>query len=504
MSSIFCAETDANSYQLFSWGYYNFCSKNFATSEKFFNKFFEKTDLKDVQSPLIGYLNFLFETKNYQKFLALFDAHKDYFAQNEQIQFIHAMVLRSMSRFEESIQEFKNLNKKFPHNQELAYYAILASLTNLDFKNALESIENLFKSNSATRSNYVFHLLASRCYIGINDLKNAKSSIDKCVQLHPQSPHGWLMYGMIYKIAQEINNAIYGYSRLLDLVGSDKTIEQELFNLKIRQKSICQKSLDKAIELYNSNKIELALELLNKSFSENNFELEDFNTAMILKIEILTALNKGSDALKLLEQLIVKQPNNKVWYETLNLFYHGTQNKKEIAKLINKIAESQQQNILANLYAADIILRTDSAKGIKYCYKCINLTKDPDLKSKIIFQIASTHYQDKKFNELEKVLTENLNNNQYAPLINLAAYYYTTKGKNLKLAQELIDRIFTGKNENLKNNPQILDTRALIWYKNKEYDKAVKSFGQLAALSPDDKLIEKHLNKAKMKLNGSK
>ena len=56
----------------------------------------------------------------------------------------------------------------------------------------------------------------------------------------------------------------------------------------------------------------------------------------------------------------------------------------------------------------------------------------------------------------------------YAPLMNLLAYYYESKGNNLGEAQRLIDIALKAD----ANNAHYLDTQAQIFYKQKEYAKA--------------------------------
>jgi predicted Zn-dependent protease len=77
----------------------------------------------------------------------------------------------------------------------------------------------------------------------------------------------------------------------------------------------------------------------------------------------------------------------------------------------------------------------------------------------------------------------------YPPLLNLLAHHYATKGNNVARASELIAAACTLD----PHNPHILDTKALIMYKQQEYAQAHELLTTLHKSNPHDATILIHL-----------
>jgi predicted Zn-dependent protease len=115
--------------------------------------------------------------------------------------------------------------------------------------------------------------------------------------------------------------------------------------------------------------------------------------------------------------------------------------------------------------------------------------------SKILFQLGLLHYYDQKWDAMVEVLVEGKNLNQnFAPLLNLLAYYYATKGKNLKEAENLMLKVLQQ-----ETNPHFLDTQALVLYKQKKYDDAHKLLATVIKQIPQDSTVLYHLAKTMKK-----
>ena len=82
------------------------------------------------------------------------------------------------------------------------------------------------------------------------------------------------------------------------------------------------------------------------------------------------------------------------------------------------------------------------------------------------------HYDSHNNKELKKVIAHAQQLTiPFAPLLNLIAYHYADNNDNVK-AQELLDRALKIDS----TNPHFLDTQALIYYKQKNYQKNQQFF----------------------------
>lgn len=99
---------------------------------------------------------------------------------------------------------------------------------------------------------------------------------------------------------------------------------------------------------------------------------------------------------------------------------------------------------------------------------------------------------------MEAALEQGLHlNTNFLPLMNLLAHHYATKGHNVPKAATLMAEILTHD----KTNPHLLDTHALILYKQKQYADALALLQRLHADIPQDATIMLHLALTHDKLN---
>ena len=130
----------------------------------------------------------------------------------------------------------------------------------------------------------------------------------------------------------------------------------------------------------------------------------------------------------------------------------------------------------------------------------LTLTNNATLKTKILFQMALIQYEEKKFDQMKTTLEQALTLNvQFPPVFNLISYYYATKGKDLNKAQKFATKAL----QTDKNNPHFLDTQAVIYYKQKKYNKALTLLQKLTEQVTDDATIRINLAKVNYKLNNT-
>lgn len=150
------------------------------------------------------------------------------------------------------------------------------------------------------------------------------------------------------------------------------------------------------------------------------------------------------------------------------------------------------------MYYADILLKIKAhEKALVLLEKAYDLTTNNSLREKIMYQVFVLHTDSRKHEELKKIaLRVEQAPLTFSPLLNALAYYYATKGNDLKKAEIYSTKALAVD----KNNVHFLDTQALIWYKQGHLHKAQQLLYRLRQESPNDYFILKHVAKVEHKL----
>jgi predicted Zn-dependent protease len=182
------------------------------------------------------------------------------------------------------------------------------------------------------------------------------------------------------------------------------------------------------------------------------------------------------------------------------LHYNGAP-ADTVLKTLQAIGRECPNNVLVALYSADIQIRMDAKKdAITTLSTIAPHIIDLPLRTKVLFQLGLLYFEHGNYTAMRTVLEQGkaLNTN-FLPLLNLLAHYYATKGNDIAQAQELIRTVHAQD----QNNPHYLDTKALILYKQKEYDQACTLLEKLHAAHPHDATIALHLAKTVQRMGDS-
>jgi tetratricopeptide (TPR) repeat protein len=214
--------------------------------------------------------------------------------------------------------------------------------------------------------------------------------------------------------------------------------------------------------------------------------------ALLLKVQILADSNLDA-ALSLLERLLAQNNHQELWLEALHLLtYNGLPYKKALAVLQN--VEKQKVTSLALiLYKADLALRDgNNALALPALHTAYKLATAASIKQAVALQIALIYYDQREWQKAQAILENALTlHEHHAALNNLLAYVYATKIADLTKAQAAIKRALALE----PKNPHILDTQALIFYKQKNYSQAATLLEHVVEQCPNDYTALYHLAK---------
>ncbi|GEM_PF-629898 len=377
-----------------------------------------------------------------------------------------------------------------------------------ELEKAIKVVQSYLNKAVKKASNFVFRFLEARLYLKMGDRKRALQSIEETLSMQPRFEMGWFLFAQLKEKQGDIKNAIKGYGNYLELASSKtrnlaghlllKAIEAKLLKLIFSQfiKKHPKFSPDKLktyrnklINLLNKKKYKEALERLDDSFAEQ----EHNEHARLFKIQLLGATKKYKQAATLIKQWIIEDPTNSLWFETLHLLFFTGLDSKFVINTLQEIEKIYPKNLLTMLYLADMLARVARNKeAIAYNAKALELTDNKELQTSILFQLGLLYYEEKQFAKMQTILERGYSLGlDYAPLLNLLAYHYTTRGKNIKKAQKLVNAAL----KQYPDNPHFLDTQALIFYKQQKYDKALALLEKISKQEPNDATIMKHLAK---------
>jgi len=172
----------------------------------------------------------------------------------------------------------------------------------------------------------------------------------------------------------------------------------------------------------------------------------------------------------LLSQRIAKESDELLWTKTLYLATYSGMPRTQCIKAFEFLIKEHPNNIMCILYCTDLCIREGAIdQAIAHLKNALNIQLDGKILGKIAYQLALLYYQENNYPLLFSYLEKAYEYNDQCPYINNAfAYYWATKGKNIKHAYSFIEKALTID----PHNPYFLDTKALILYKEKQYEKA--------------------------------
>ncbi|MBU4269472.1 hypothetical protein KJ644_01855 [Candidatus Dependentiae bacterium] len=492
---------NANNYETYMRGCVDYMSGDYNSAMQNFEKL-EKTENSIYAKE--RYIRFLFETNQFDKIVNLDQKVKDVFKGNLDIEKIFAQSYLHLGHGEKASNFINKLIKENPHDLQLSYFKVLNLIKTGKLDEALTVIDECIKDQNLESKQFLFYFLASKVYLQKNMEQQALKYINKSLELFPDFERGWLLKAIIQEQQGQIQGAIAGYKRFLDIVGSDETVEKQLIRLLFVEKrfdeasDVLEKVKDKTptqifdLSLINwrAGKADIALSKLDELLAQN----PDFKDAKFLKIEILVSTGKSNMAMDILKDWLIADPENKEVLQVLLLLRRAKVDVNSIIKVLELVEKnSSNQNLVSALIDLNFE-KNDRSKVLSYCKKLFDITKDNGLKSKILFQTAYIRFISGQNDKVEAILLNALKYQPaYSSIHNLLAYFYAQN--NLKLEDALVHIDLA-----LKEKPEsyyYIDTKGFVLFKMGKTEDAINMFEKALSFNANDSEVLKHLEMAK-------
>lgn len=449
-----------------------YSSASISEAEKWYTKLFSSHASLYTYK---GYVTFLADTKRFKEIINLMPSLSEKFAKDPDMQliFVHALTETKQPKKAENL--IITLSQSFKTHAEISLLAAQTYIQRQEVENALLTINSFLNSTPRKPHNFIFYFLQSHIHAQLNQLPLALESIKKCLDMHPHFDKGWLLYASLYEKEGQIKEALSGYSTFLELSGGNNHIQKHLLSLTLKHQLIEKNKenllsskvhIDNALILFKQQRYTQALAHINSCIAQDPTNIE----CKLLKINILSAMKNFDEIACSLITWNKEVPNNAIWPKTLSLLAYNAMPHTQIMTTFQTMLDHQPNNLWCNLYCADACLRNkNNTQAVQCLEKALTCQTDTTLAAKISYQLALLHYEQSNYTSMLSALKKAHKLNPQCPHTNnTLAYYWATKGKDLKKAQSYIEKALALHNE----NPYFLDTQAVILYKEKKYSQA--------------------------------
>lgn len=477
------------------WGHYRLYQGDKPLAWRLLNKV-GKNQAEYEKFTFAGKVELLFENKQYNEIITLYNANQTYFDSKIYLKKMYALSLAKTGKFQQSDHIFMQLNKQHPTDSEIGFYAVNAYITQKDLHNALQIINQLLTNNNSN-NNFIFYFLQSQIYLELNNLTQAKISAEKALQLNPDFDKAWLLFSIVAEKEESWEKAIEGYNAFLSLQKNsttDQQIKRHILELMLLQEKSIKNNkttnhlLDRFNEalVYTKHKnYKQALTCINvctKQEAENK-------TYALLKIEILLHLKEYKQLADYCSFLINQNTADNYWHTAIH--YIARKEKAFLPHAISLLEHyAAHNNTTALLYLAHIYIVTKQWNKAESILKTLSFSlQDKPLACAVNHQLALIYFLQEQYHLVIETLKNNLTHfPNHVPSLNLLANAYI-ETKNIEKAEKIIAkaRVIDTK------NPHLMDTQAVVLLEQGQLTQAKDLLSKALAIAPSDATIILHL-----------
>lgn len=448
--------------------------------------FFDKP-VDESSSPSFNkaYILYAFQAKKYT-YVAEKKNYIQQYAHDNELQLVLARSLEHLKRFDEADFCFDFLEKNYPEKIDVMYHVIRAHIRARRFTAALSRAQVCIEYEKKGNACAVFYYIQAQIYQILKNYDKAIECLSLCIAVSPRFEQGWFLWAVLHEKMEKMVYAEKGYAQFLAIVGADPVIEKKMISL-LTQKKQRDSWYDRAVQAFFEKEYSKALLLLD--IAEKNEK--KYEACALLRIQILVCLERYDDVFVFLKRMIIQEPENELWLQAAHALFLKTVYKQEIMRILEEVIRIKPKKRLL-LYALDCALRLSWYPYVVRFYKQLSSIPDIHLKEQIWYHVAAIAYENHDWVQVRKIVEHVTTQTEYAPLLNMSAYYYSKYENDQKKAQAFIARALTKDPQ----NPHFHDTQAYIYMKTGRKKDARAMLQKLVHAAPLDKKIRQHRKKA--------
>ena len=352
-----------------------------------------------------------------------------------------------------------------PHNSDAALGLAKLALDEGQYQISLNYLQNILKS---TPKHFEANLISGKIFLIQNKIQQALAVEATLIDISPDNIDT-LLYRANFAILRKSDNEAYQFA-------------EEILSISPYHP---EATAIKAKKYFNEKKYDLAINILNKSLSDNE---NDINLNY-LKITVLSKMGMHEKVESLYLSLLDNKPNEESIYHNLAKFYLLQNNKDQALEVLTRLANNTNISISDKLNSV-ALLNQYNLSGIAIRY-LLNLQKI-DSKNPLLTLALANQYSiigefEKAENEYQKIITQNTNDNSYE-ILSVVHSTYINYAK-IKITQNETATAKELVNKALELSPTslpALELRAQIFQLGNDFQAADSDFLEILRLQPDN------------------
>jgi len=453
-----------------SAGFISYYNRNYTEAVKYFKK--EPAYL--LKNSYFNYIiaNIYFKKKEYGKSLTYINsalnltakpAKSNKFDRTEiKYLLLKAKISANKNDTGQSASILKRILKKNPYNLKALLFLANLYIYKNDLKTAAFYL-NLVKLNHP--DNITAYYLLSKIYAARNDNKKAEKNLSELIKKDPYFKKVYFRLAAIYILSGKEKKAIDIFDKYLKINPDSKTAlyQSAILEYALKNYKESRMRFKKFIRITAQANIDKRLVNNAYFFTGISYMLQkNYKTGIFYLNKIKPGRHYIDAGLQKIEIYInAYKKNGSVKYKT------------RIKKIITgMLSESKIKKSLKLYYFSAIALaEIKDYKMSEYVIKK-GLLKFPD-NTALLYELGSAYHRLNKEKKAYSVMKKILKINPYdADALNYLGYYLAVKNKNLKHAEILIKKALSYD----KGSPFIIDSLGFVYYREKQYEKALKLF----------------------------
>lgn len=395
-----------------------------------------------------------YQEKNLDSAIIFYDKAVKNFPEKPGLQVSLANLYSEDGKYEKASRIFRTMEEKYGTNESSAAGLLKSLMWEKKWDEALDQAQVLVKEYPDV---ILFNGLLAEIYRGKGEPEKAMEVYNLLIERNPENPE--IQLAICDFLIEESRSE--ELTELLRTVILNENISRgdkvALFGRIIETRELAKQG---------GNRLILSVMLLEASYGNDDLIL-------MIRPELLITQGRVDEAIKRLEEIIAKRPENYyAWEKYLLLLFQQNEFKKLEERAQEGSAKFNRSFLLKILYA------TAAAENGKYDIAFEELRKAEILagsNNDMILQVLTTradlYYKAKDFENAFKTYDEAiLIKNDDVTLLNNYAYYLAEQNMKLREAEEMAKKVISLD----KGNETFLDTYAWVLYKRGKYAEAEK------------------------------